>query len=88
MLLCFDEHHRTRIRRLILERAVESMVSGATLVFKDQSLRARSIKLNLAKGLVDTKTSLVSGVVGAKAAALSGLLGAFSKVWVNILQLK
>ena len=49
VLLCFDEHHRTHLSRFILERAVESMVTGVTLVFKDESLRARSIDLNLTK---------------------------------------
>ena len=47
VLLCFDEHHRTHVSRFILERAVESMVTGATLVFKDEGLRARSIDLKL-----------------------------------------
>ena len=47
VLLCFDEHHRTHLSRFIMERAAESMVSGTTLVFKDESLRARSIELNL-----------------------------------------
>ena len=49
VLLCFDDHHRTHLSRLILERAVESMVSGSTLVFKDESLCARSIELNLTR---------------------------------------
>ena len=49
VLLCFDDHHRTNIWRFLLERAVEAMVSGSTLVFKDESLRARSIELSLTK---------------------------------------
>ena len=47
--LCFDDHHRTHLSRFIMERAVESMVAGTTLVFKEESLRARSVDLNLTK---------------------------------------
>ena len=47
VLLCFDEHHRDHLARFLLERAVESMVSGTSVVFNDQKLRARSIELNL-----------------------------------------
>ena len=50
VLLCFDDHHRTNIWRFLLERAVEAMVSGTTLVFMEESLRARSIELSLTKG--------------------------------------
>ena len=49
VLLCFDDHHRTHVSRFIMERAVESMVTGTTLVFKEESLRARSIELNLTR---------------------------------------
>ena len=45
--LCYDEHHRTRLQKFFLQRAVEAMVSGTTLVFKDDVLQARSIELNL-----------------------------------------
>ena len=49
VLLCFDEHHRTHLEQKILERSVESMVAGGTLVFKDEKLRARSIDLRLTR---------------------------------------
>ena len=45
--LCFDEHHRTRLKQFLSERAVEAMVSGTTQVFKDETLQARSIELKL-----------------------------------------
>ena len=45
--LCYDEHHRTELNKFFLERAVEAMVSGQTLVFKDDALQARSVELNL-----------------------------------------
>ena len=45
--LCYDEHHRTHLNKFFLERAVEAMVSGKTLVFKDDALQARSVELNL-----------------------------------------
>ena len=45
--LCFDEHHRTHFRQFLTEHAVEEMVAGTTLVFKDDALQARSVQLNL-----------------------------------------
>ena len=45
--LCYDEHHRTRLKQFLSERAVVAMVSGATQVFKDDALLARSVELNL-----------------------------------------
>ena len=45
--LCYDEHHRTHLNKFFLERAVEAMVSGKTLVFKDDALQARSVELHL-----------------------------------------
>jgi hypothetical protein len=45
--LCYDEHHRTHLKKFFLERAVEAMVTGTTQVFKDEALLARSIQLNL-----------------------------------------
>ena len=47
--LCYDEHHRTHLQTFLLQRAVEAMVSGQTLMFKDEDLQARSIELNLAE---------------------------------------
>ena len=47
--LCYDEHHETNLQKACLERAVEAMVSGTTLVFKDEDLQARSAELNLFK---------------------------------------
>ena len=47
--LCFDDHHRTHLMRFLKERAVEAMVTGTTLVFKDETLRQRSIALDLCK---------------------------------------
>ena len=45
--LCFDEHHRTRLKQFLSERAVEAMVTGTTQVFKDEALLARSVELKL-----------------------------------------
>ena len=45
--LCYDEHHRTHLKQFLSERAVEAMVSGTSLVFKDAALLARSVELNL-----------------------------------------
>ena len=45
--LCYDEHHREHLQKFFLERAVEAMVTGTTLVFKDDVLQARSIQLKL-----------------------------------------
>ena len=45
--VCFNEHHRTHLATFLSERAVEAMVSGATMVFKDEALQARSVQLNL-----------------------------------------
>ena len=43
--LCYDDHHRTHLQRFLVERAVEAMVQGTTLVFKDDSLQARAVDL-------------------------------------------
>jgi hypothetical protein len=45
--LCYDDHHRTHLKRIFLERAVEAMVTGTTQVFKDEALLARSIELHV-----------------------------------------
>ena len=45
--LCYDEHHRARLTTFLSERFVESMVNGATMVFKDDALQARSVQLDL-----------------------------------------
>ena len=45
--VCFNEHHRTHLTTFLSERAVEAMVSGTTMVFKDEALQARSVQLNL-----------------------------------------
>ena len=46
--LCYDEHHREHLEKFLLQRAVESMVSGTSMVFKDSVLQARSAELHLA----------------------------------------
>ena len=46
--LCSDDHHREVLNRCMMERAVETMVVGATVVFKDDNLRTSAIYLNLA----------------------------------------
>ena len=46
--LCSDDNHREVLKRCMLERAVEMMVVGATVVFKDDNLRTSAIYLNLA----------------------------------------
>jgi hypothetical protein len=45
--LCYDDHHRTHLTKILLERAVEAMVAGTAQVFKDEALLARSIELNV-----------------------------------------
>ena len=45
--LCYDEHHRTHLQRFLVERAVEAMVQGTSLVFKEDSLQARVVDLHL-----------------------------------------
>ena len=53
--LCYDEHHETNLQKVMLERSVEAMVSGTTLVFKDAVLQARSAELHLLKPEKPTK---------------------------------
>jgi hypothetical protein len=53
--LCFDEHHREHLNKFLLQRAVEAMVSGTTMVFKDDILQARSAELHLAQSQHDSK---------------------------------
>ena len=53
--LCYDEHHRTVLNQCMLERAVEAMVTGTTLVFKEDALYTRSIELNLLKPVEEKK---------------------------------
>ena len=45
--LCYDDHRRTHLQTFLTERAVEAMVEGKTLVFKDDALQARSRELHL-----------------------------------------
>ena len=45
--LCYDEHHRIHLQNFLLQRAVEAMASGTTLVFKEEALQRRSNELNL-----------------------------------------
>ena len=47
--LCSDDHHKKNLNLCMLQRAVESMVSATSVVFKEESLRLRSIQLNLLK---------------------------------------
>ena len=49
VMLCFDEHHRTHVRKCMLQRSVETLVAGTSLVFKDEALQTRSVDLQLAK---------------------------------------
>ena len=65
--LCYDEHHRTHLQRFLVERAVEAMAQGSTLVFKDESLQARALDLKL---LEKSKTD--SGTATGKAASAKG----------------
>ena len=46
--LCYDPHHKEHLQKFVLERSVEALVSGGTMVFKNEDLAARSIELNLA----------------------------------------
>ena len=54
--LCYDEHHRAHLGKFLLERAVEAMVAGTTVVFKDEGLQARSVELNLKTAASAPKT--------------------------------
>ena len=49
VMLCFDEHHRTHLRNCMLQRSVETLVAGTSLVFKDEALQTRSVVLLAAK---------------------------------------
>ena len=53
--LCYDEHHREHLEKFLLQRAVESMVSGTSMVFKDSVLQARSAELHLAQKSENSK---------------------------------
>ena len=46
--LCYDPHHREHLQKFVLERSVEALASGGTMVFKNVDLLAWSIELNLA----------------------------------------
>ena len=48
MALCYDAHHEAHLQKVILERSVEALVSGTTIVLKDDDLAARPIELKLA----------------------------------------
>ena len=45
--LCYDEHHRSTLQKFFLQRAVEAMVTGTTVVFKDMKLQARAVEFKL-----------------------------------------
>ena len=47
--LCYDDHRRTNLNNILLERAAESMIPGTTMVFKSEALQARSTQLSLTK---------------------------------------
>ena len=47
--LCYDDHHRELLETFMLQRAVEGMASGMSMVFKDAVLQARSAELHLAQ---------------------------------------
>ena len=53
MGLCFDEHHKTHLGQFLVQRAVEAMLGGTTVVFKNEFLVARAKALRLTKE--DTK---------------------------------
>ena len=44
--VCFDDHHRTHLRKCLKERAVESLVVGSA-VFREETLQARALELNV-----------------------------------------
>ena len=49
VMLCFDEHHRTHLRKCMPHRSVETLVAGTSLVFKDDALQTRSVDLQLSR---------------------------------------
>ena len=70
--LCFDEFHRTHLKKFFLERAVEAMVTGTTLVFKEEALQARPVQLKLTPKLGGTSEgSRIEGIPSAASAQTS-----------------
>ena len=53
--ICYDDHHRKLLETFLLQRAVEGMVSGMSMVFKDAILQARSAELHLAQSQEKSK---------------------------------
>ena len=53
--LCYDDHHRVHLEKFLLQRAVEAMASGMSMVFKDSALQARSAELHLDKTSENSK---------------------------------
>ncbi len=45
--LCADDHHKTWFNKFLLERAVESMVGGQTLVFSNEALQDQAVQLQV-----------------------------------------
>ena len=46
---CFDNFHREHLLKHIVERAVETVVSGDTTLFADEAIKSRMVELNLSK---------------------------------------
>ena len=64
VLLCFDEHHRTELRKAMVQRSVEHMVAGTTMVFKDADLQQRGADLHLSKAASADDDAVPNGNTG------------------------
>ena len=49
LALTFNDHHRTTLQPFLVERAVEAMLAGNTMIFMNETLQERSVKLRLTK---------------------------------------
>ena len=49
LALTFNDHHRTILKPFLVERAVEAMLGSNTMIFMNEALLARSVKLRLTK---------------------------------------
>ena len=43
---CWDDKHKENLQRCMLERGVESLVTGTTNIFMDSSLRSRALQFH------------------------------------------
>ena len=51
VMLCYDEHHKINLQKCMMQRSVEALVAGTSIVFKDEALQARSVDLQLSRAV-------------------------------------